>query len=54
MARKGESGLKKAIKMNRPTQSYWSDLRVFQCGPIGFDPELERAGRVADFIELVA
>ena len=51
MAR-NEAGLKEAIQEIRALKSeFWSDLRV--TGDISeFNPELDKAGRVADFIEL--
>lgn len=50
MAR-SESGLKEAIaKIDDLRKEFWSDLRVTG-GADGLNPELERAGRVADFIE---
>jgi succinate dehydrogenase / fumarate reductase flavoprotein subunit len=50
MAR-SESGLKEAIaKIGDLRTEFWSDLRVTG-GADGLNPELERAGRVADFIE---
>jgi succinate dehydrogenase / fumarate reductase flavoprotein subunit len=53
MAR-SESGLKEAIaKIDDLRSEFWSDLRV--TGEAGaLNPELERAGRVADFIEFGA
>ncbi|HEV2483158.1 MAG TPA: fumarate reductase/succinate dehydrogenase flavoprotein subunit [Puia sp.] len=51
MAR-NEAGLKEAIEEIRALKAeFWRDLRV--TGDIGeFNPELDKAGRVADFIEL--
>jgi succinate dehydrogenase / fumarate reductase flavoprotein subunit len=51
MAR-SEKGLKEAIaEIQALKKEFWSDLRVL--GDIdGFNPELDKAGRVADFIEL--
>ena len=51
MAR-NEKGLKEAIaEIQALKKEFWSDLRVL--GDIdGFNPELDKAGRVADFIEL--
>ena len=50
MAR-SESGLKEAIaKIDDLRKEFWSDLRVTG-GADWLNPELERAGRVADFIE---
>ena len=51
MAR-NEKGLKEAIvEIQELKKEFWSDLRVL--GDIdGFNPELDKAGRVADFIEL--
>ena len=51
MAR-NEAGLKEAIEEIRALKAeFWRDLRV--TGEIGeFNPELDKAGRVADFIEL--
>src|SRR5258708_2027350 len=51
MAR-NEAGLKEAIAEIRALKAeFWKDLRV--TGEIaGFNPELDKAGRVADFIEL--
>jgi len=51
MAR-NEAGLKEAITEIRALKAeFWRDLRV--TGEIGeFNPELDKAGRVADFIEL--
>ncbi|HEX3934166.1 MAG TPA: fumarate reductase/succinate dehydrogenase flavoprotein subunit [Puia sp.] len=51
MAR-NEAGLKEAITEIRALKAeFWRDLRV--TGDIGeFNPELDKAGRVADFIEL--
>jgi succinate dehydrogenase / fumarate reductase, flavoprotein subunit len=51
MAR-NEKGLKEAIEEIRALKiEFWRDLRV--PGGIGeFNPELDKAGRVADFIEL--
>jgi succinate dehydrogenase / fumarate reductase flavoprotein subunit len=51
MAR-NEAGLKEAIEEIRALKAeFWKDLRV--AGDIGeFNPELDKAGRVADFIEL--
>lgn len=51
MAR-NEAGLKEAISEIRALRTeFWKDLRV--TGDIGeFNPELDKAGRVADFIEL--
>ncbi|HLZ88745.1 MAG TPA: FAD-binding protein, partial [Puia sp.] len=51
MAR-NEAGLKEAIQEIRALKAeFWKDLRV--TGEIdGFNPELDKAGRVADFIEL--
>ena len=51
MAR-NEAGLKEAIEEIRALKAeFWKDLRV--TGEINeFNPELDKAGRVADFIEL--
>jgi succinate dehydrogenase / fumarate reductase, flavoprotein subunit len=51
MAR-NEKGLKEAIEeIQALKKEFWSDLRVL--GDVdGFNPELDKAGRVADFIEL--
>ena len=51
MAR-NEAGLKEAIEEIRALKAeFWRDLRI--TGDIGeFNPELDKAGRVADFIEL--
>ncbi|HEY4108570.1 fumarate reductase/succinate dehydrogenase flavoprotein subunit [Puia sp.] len=51
MAR-NEAGLKEAIQEIRQLKAeFWKDLRV--TGGVGeFNPELDKAGRVADFIEL--
>ncbi len=50
MAR-SEAGLKEAITaVASLREEFWSDLRVTG-GADGLNPELERAGRVADFIE---
>jgi succinate dehydrogenase / fumarate reductase flavoprotein subunit len=51
MAR-NEAGLKDAIEEIRALKAeFWRDLRI--TGDIGeFNPELDKAGRVADFIEL--
>ncbi len=51
MAR-NEQGLKEAIEeIQQLKKDFWSDLRVM--GDVdGFNPELDKAGRVADFIEL--
>ncbi|MGB0344633.1 MAG: fumarate reductase/succinate dehydrogenase flavoprotein subunit, partial [Coraliomargarita sp.] len=50
MAR-SEAGLKEAIAaVASLREEFWSDLRVTG-GANGLNPELERAGRVADFIE---
>lgn len=51
MARNAE-GLREAIEeIRRLRKEFWSDVRV--PGKIGdFNPELDKAGRVADFIEL--
>jgi succinate dehydrogenase / fumarate reductase flavoprotein subunit len=51
MAR-NEAGLKEAIEEIRALKAeFWRDVRV--AGEIGeFNPELDKAGRVADFIEL--
>jgi succinate dehydrogenase / fumarate reductase flavoprotein subunit len=51
MAR-NEAGLKEAIKeIQELKASFWSDVRI--PGEINeFNPELDKAGRVADFIEL--
>ncbi len=50
MAR-SEAGLKEAIAaVASLREEFWSDLRVTG-GADGLNPELERAGRVADFIE---
>jgi succinate dehydrogenase / fumarate reductase flavoprotein subunit len=51
MAR-NEAGLKEAIEEIRALKvEFWRDLRI--TGDIGeFNPELDKAGRVADFIEL--
>jgi succinate dehydrogenase / fumarate reductase flavoprotein subunit len=51
MAR-NEKGLKEAIQEIRALrEEFWKDLRVLGT-PNEFNPELEKAGRVADFIEL--
>jgi succinate dehydrogenase / fumarate reductase, flavoprotein subunit len=51
MAR-SESGLKKAIEdIRRLQQEFWSDVRVPGSAD-ELNPELEKAGRVADFLEL--
>jgi succinate dehydrogenase / fumarate reductase flavoprotein subunit len=51
MAR-NEQGLKKAIAEIRALRDeFWSDVRV-PGSPDEFNPELEKAGRVADFLEL--
>jgi succinate dehydrogenase / fumarate reductase flavoprotein subunit len=49
---RNEAGLKQAIaEIKALRQEFWSDVRV--PGEIkGFNPELDKAGRVADFIEL--
>jgi succinate dehydrogenase / fumarate reductase, flavoprotein subunit len=51
MAR-NEQGLKKAIaEIQALKKEFWSDVRIL--GDLdGFNPELDKAGRVADFIEL--
>jgi len=51
MARNAE-GLKQAIsEVQSLKKEFWSDVRI--PGTIdGFNPELDKAGRVADFIEL--
>ena len=51
MAR-NEKGLKEAIAEIRALrEEFWKDVRV-PGSPNDFNPELEKAGRVADFIEL--
>jgi len=51
MAR-NEQGLKEAIaEIKAIREEFWTDLRV-PGAPNEFNPELEKAGRVADFIEL--
>ena len=51
MAR-NEQGLKEAIEEIRALKKeFWSDVRVLGDAD-GFNPELDKAGRVADFIEL--
>ncbi|HZE85032.1 MAG TPA: fumarate reductase/succinate dehydrogenase flavoprotein subunit [Puia sp.] len=51
MAR-NEAGLKSAIEEIRALKTeFWRDLRV-PGGAMEFNPELDKAGRVADFIEL--
>ncbi len=51
MAR-NEEGLKKAIsEIQALKKEFWSDVRVMGDAD-GFNPELDKAGRVADFIEL--
>lgn len=51
MAR-NEAGLKKAIGMIRELrEEFWKDLRV-PGGDKEYNPELDKAGRVADFLEL--
>lgn len=51
MAR-NEKGLKEAIvEIKALREEFWKDLRV-PGSPNDFNPELEKAGRVADFIEL--
>jgi succinate dehydrogenase / fumarate reductase flavoprotein subunit len=51
MAR-NEKGLKEAIQEIRQLrEEFWKDVRVTG-GPDEFNPELEKAGRVADFLEL--
>jgi succinate dehydrogenase / fumarate reductase, flavoprotein subunit len=47
-------GLKKALDaIPRIRAHFWSDLRVpTGGGPVAFNQELEKAGRVADFLEL--
>jgi succinate dehydrogenase / fumarate reductase, flavoprotein subunit len=51
MAR-NEEGLKKALQMVRDLKKeFWSDVKI--PGAVNeFNPELDKAGRVADFIEL--
>jgi len=51
MAR-NEKGLKEAIvEIRALREEFWKDVRV-PGSPNDFNPELEKAGRVADFIEL--
>ncbi|MFM7672638.1 MAG: fumarate reductase/succinate dehydrogenase flavoprotein subunit [Bacteroidota bacterium] len=51
MAR-SESGLKQAIaEIQALKKEFWSDVRI-PGSPNGMNPELDKAGRVADFIEL--
>jgi succinate dehydrogenase / fumarate reductase flavoprotein subunit len=51
MAR-SEAGLKKAIEQIRKIkEEFWKDVRVLGSAD-EMNPELEKAGRVADFIEL--
>jgi succinate dehydrogenase / fumarate reductase, flavoprotein subunit len=51
MAR-NEAGLKSAIsKIKKLREEFWSDLKVTGTND-GVNPELEKAGRVADFLEL--
>ena len=51
MAR-NEKGLEEAIQEIRVLrEEFWTDLRVLGT-PNEFNPELEKAGRVADFLEL--
>ena len=51
MARNAE-GLKEAItEIQQIRKEFWSDVRVTGTAD-EFNPELEKAGRVADFIEL--
>jgi succinate dehydrogenase / fumarate reductase flavoprotein subunit len=51
MAR-NEAGLKEAIsEIQALKKEFWSDVRVLGDAD-GFNPELDKAGRVADFIEL--
>lgn len=51
MAR-NEKGLKEAIvEIKALREEFWKDVRVTG-GPDEFNPELEKAGRVADFLEL--
>jgi len=51
MAR-NEEGLKQAIQeIQALRQEFWSDVRILGSAD-GFNPELDKAGRVADFIEL--
>ncbi len=51
MAR-NEAGLKEAIsEIQALKKEFWSDVRVMGDAD-GFNPELDKAGRVADFIEL--
>ncbi|MFN3492038.1 MAG: fumarate reductase/succinate dehydrogenase flavoprotein subunit, partial [Anaerolineales bacterium] len=49
---RNEAGLKEAIsEIQALKKEFWSDVRVM--GDIDeFNPELDKAGRVADFIEL--
>src|SRR5690606_17422674 len=49
---RNEEGLKKALELiPKLRETFWSDVRV--PGDASFiNPELEKAGRVADFIEL--
>jgi len=49
---RSEEGLRKAISLIRELKTaFWSDVRVLGTGE-GLNQALERAGRVADFIEL--
>ena len=49
---RSEEGLRKAISRIRELKSeFWSDVRVLGTGE-GLNQALERAGRVADFLEL--
>lgn len=51
MAR-NEKGLKEAIaEIQALKKEFWSDVRILGDAD-GFNPELDKAGRVADFIEL--
>jgi len=51
MAR-NEQGLKEAIQeIQDLRKEFWSDVRILGSAD-GFNPELDKAGRVADFIEL--
>ncbi len=49
---RNEAGLKKAISLIRTLRAdFWKDVRI-PVSPDELNPELEKAGRVADFLEL--